>query len=179
MTSSFDSSFLRRANTPPPTRDESSDHFAKVVLPAMGEEMELRNEFGEFEESAYEQFKKEAGRSLPTDFEGYLRAYNGGLPMQISHPFGFLFSMQTQEMEASLLSTLHWPQPPGKTNWLVIGRDGAMGLYLMSLNAADFGSIHSCFAFSDDSTGEMSYMGEPRHVANSFGEMFRALPADY
>ena len=145
----------------------------------MEADMELRNEFGEFEESAYERFKQEAGRALPPDYEAYLRAYNGGLPLQISHPFGFLFSMQTQEMEASLLSTLHWPPPPGKTNWLVIGRDGAMGLYFMSLNAADFGSIHSCFAFSDEMSGEMSYMGEPHQVCDSFGAMFRASTTDY
>ncbi|MBL9184279.1 MAG: SMI1/KNR4 family protein [Verrucomicrobiaceae bacterium] len=167
------SSFFRRANSPPPIPDERSEHFTKVMLPAMGAEMELRNEFGEFEESAYERFKQEAGRALPPDYEAYLRAYNGGLPRQIRHPFGFLFSMQTQEMEASLLSTLHWPPPPGKTNWLVIGRDGAMGLYFMSLNAADFGSIHSCFAFSDEMSGEMSYMGEPHQVSDSFGAMFR------
>lgn len=172
-------SFLRRANTPPPTSDERADHFTQVLLPAMEADMELRNEFGKFEESAYTSFKKEAGRSLPPDYEAYLRAFNGGLPLRVSHPFGFLFSMQTQEMAASLLGTLHWPQPPGKTGWLVIGRDGAMGLYFMSLNAADFGSIHTCFAFSDENSGEMSYMGEPHQVAHSFGEMFRAVRPPY
>lgn len=175
---SFLSSFLRRANTPPPIPDERFDKFTQVVLPAMEADMECRDEYGPFDEAAYERFKKEAGTSLPADYEAYLRAYNGGLPNRVSHPFGFLFSMQTNDMDASLLSTLHWPPPPGKSRWLVIGRDGAMALYFMSLNATDFGSIHSCFAFSDEMTGEMSYMGEPHHVANSFGEMFRVRPLD-
>jgi hypothetical protein len=164
---------------PPPILGERAIHFTRVMLPAMEADKECLNEYGPFDESAYERFKKEAGASLPADYEAYLRAYNGGLSYKVSHPFGFLFSMQTNEMDAPLLSTRHWPLPPGKSRWLIIGRDGAMALYLMSLNATDFGSIHSCYAFSDEMTGEMSYMGEPRHVANSFGEMFRALPADY
>jgi SMI1 / KNR4 family (SUKH-1) len=139
----------------------------------METEMEWRNLFGEFEEAAYDRFKKEGGKPLPYDYEEYLRAYNGGLPGQVSHPFGFLFSMQTNEMEASLLNTLHWPQPSGKKDWLVIGRDGAMGLYFLSLNVTDFGSIHFCYAWSDASTGEMTYQGETRQVANSFGGMFK------
>jgi hypothetical protein len=175
---SFLSSFLRRANTPPPIPAERSEHFTQVMLPVMKADVECIAEYGHFDEAAYERFKKEAGASLPADYEAYLRACNGGLSYQVSHPFGFLFSMQTNEMDASLLSTLHWPLPPGKSRWLIIGRDGAMALYLMSLNATDFGSIHSCYAFSDAMSGGMEYMGEPRHVANSFGEMFRVRPLD-
>ncbi len=174
---SWIAALLRRANTPPPSNGERSDHFTQVMLPAMEAAMEGRNQFGGFEESAYDRFKKEGGRALPFDFESYLRAFNGGLPLRVSHPFGFLFSMQTTEMEGSLLQTLHWPQPPGKKDWLVIGRDGAMALYFMSLGAADFGSIYSCFAFSDANTGEMEYMGEPHKVAGSFSEMFQLSQA--
>lgn len=59
------SSFFRRANTPPPIPDERSEHFTNVMLPAMEADMELRNEYGPFDESAYERFKKEAGASRP------------------------------------------------------------------------------------------------------------------
>jgi hypothetical protein len=174
---SWINALLRRANTPPPSNGERSQHFTQALLPAMGAEMEWLNQFGEFDESAYDRFKKEGGKALPSDFEAYLRAFNGGLPIRVSHPFGFLFSMQSNEMEASLLNTLHWPQPPGKKDWLVIGRDGAMALYFLSLGVADFGSIYSCFAWSDAMTGEMTYQGEPRKVADSFGEMFQQSPA--
>ena len=62
---SFLSFFLRRANTPPPIPAERSNHFTQVMLPAMEADMECLNEYGPFDESAYERFKKEAGASLP------------------------------------------------------------------------------------------------------------------
>ncbi|WP_395751170.1 SMI1/KNR4 family protein, partial [Prosthecobacter sp.] len=117
--------------------------------------------------------KREAKTALPESFEAYLRAYNGGIPNGGSHEFGMLFSMQTNEMEASLLSTLHWSQPPGKENLLPIGRDGAMGLFLMSLNGADFGAIYSCFAWSDEAEGSLTYADDIHKVADCFSEMFR------
>lgn len=135
--------------------------------------MEFANLFGAFDELAYNRFKSEAKTALPEDFEAYLRAYNGGLPLETDHPFGFLFSMQTNEMEASLLSTLHWPCPPGKDNWLPIGRDGAMGLFFLSLNHSDFGVIYSCFAWSDETTGELAYESNVKQVADCFCDMFR------
>jgi hypothetical protein len=152
------------------------DKMARFVplLNSFGENMEFKNMFGAFDEQAYTRFKQEARTALPAYFEAYLRAYNGGIPYGVHHGFGMLFSMQTNETEASLLSALHWPLPPGKSNWLPIGRDGAMGLFLMSLNRSDFGAIYSCFAWSDENENTLTYEDNVHRVADCFTEMFRS-----
>ncbi|WP_395737023.1 SMI1/KNR4 family protein [Prosthecobacter sp.] len=158
--------------TPKQVDNEKTVRF-REFLKTFEEDMECKNIFGAFDEQAYEQFKLKAKTALPESFEAYLRAYNGGIPNGVSHEFGMLFSMQTNEMEASLLSTLHWPQPPGKENLLPIGRDGAMGLFLISLNGADFGVIYSCFAWSDEAEGSLTYEDNLHKVADCFSQMFR------
>jgi len=153
--------------------DAQIQRFITELIPKMGVEMEFRNLYGEFDDDVYRQFQASAGVALPPDFEAYLRAFNGGLPSNINHPFGFLFSMQNQEREASLLAALSWELPVGNRKWLTFGRDGAMGLYFMSLDGDDFGSIYTCFAWSDEGQPGIEFGGEPRELAECFAEMFK------